>query len=527
VKTAVEGARYLRALTRELRRTISPDEARRRLEEQLRTRETAFLTILERAVYGHPPSPYRALLRNAGVELGDAAALVREHGLEGALDRLHDAGVYITLEEFKGRRPVERAGVVVETRPRDFDSPLLGPTVAGSTGGSRSGQRFRRDVRRHADSAVAHRLIAETFDLEGRPFAVWRPAPPGGAGLGMVLAFAIAGLSVERWFSQTRVGLGRRASKDALLTVFTLLAGRFAGKRLPFPEHVPLGDAAPVAVWLAEQCRRGRPACLSTTPSSAVRACRAADQRGLDISGSFFRLGGEPYTPGKAAVIEASGVQAISNYTMSEIGRIGIACAEPQALDDLHVMTNALAVIQRPRVVAADGDEVGALLLTALRPAAPKVMINVESDDYATLEERDCGCVLGTLGLSWHVHGVRSFEKLTTEGMTFLGPDLIELLDEVLPARFGGHPTDYQLAEEEVDGLSRVSVVVAPAIGPLDVDAVLETVLRQLARGPAYKAMMAEVWRAGATLRVVRREPFVTPGGKVLPLHVLGAAARR
>ena len=31
--------------------------------------------------------------------------------------------------------------------------------------------------------------------------------------------------------------------------------------------------------------------------------------------------------------------------------------------------------------------------------------------------------------------------------------------------------------------------------------------------------MMAEIWRQGQTLRVVRKEPFSTGVAKILPLH--------
>ena len=48
-------------------------------------------------------------------------------------------------------------------------------------------------------------------------------------------------------------------------------------------------------------------------------------------------------------------------------------------------------------------------------------------------------------------HTIRSHEKLTAGGMTLLDTDVIRLLDEVLPARFGGAPTDYQLVEHESD----------------------------------------------------------------------------
>ena len=82
-------------------------------------------------------------------------------------------------------------------------------------------------------------------------------------------------------------------------------------------------------------------------------------------------------------------------------------------------------------------------------------MINVESDDYGVLVKRDCGCPFGSLGFDQHLHGIRSYDKLTSEGMTFLGGELITLVEEILPARFGGHPTDYQFVEEEEGGLKR------------------------------------------------------------------------
>jgi len=518
-------ARYAVGLPRMLRRPITSEEARARVAEQQRTRDDAFLTCLRRTVYEFPRSPYLALLRWAGVELGDATALAREHGLEGALERLHDAGVYVQLEEFKCRRPIERPGLTLEPRLEDFDGPLVGPAYGTRTGGS-SGRprRVVIDLRQREQQALYHRLFIDAFGLAGRPVASWRAAPPGNAGLGGVIGFAKAGATPERWFSQSRPGLRRGMVKDWAFVTSSVLGGRLAGARVPFPEYVPVSDATPVAAWLAEKVRAGTPGLLNTTPSSAVRACQAAERAGLDISGSVVRIGGEPHTPGKAAVYERNGVTAISSYTMSEVGRIGVACAERRALDDVHLTTNALGVIQRPRAVAGGGS-VDALLFTSLRLHAPKVLLNFESDDFATLERRECGCLLGELGLTTHVHDIRSHEKLTSEGMTFLGSEVITLVDEVLPARFGGQPTDYQLVEQEVDGLPRVTVVVSPAVGPIDEGGVLEAVLGALATGPGYKAMMAEVWKDGRTVRVERREPLATGAGKILPLYA-GTALR-
>jgi hypothetical protein len=116
---------------------------------------------------------------------------------------------------------------------------------------------------------------------------------------------------------------------------------------------------------------------------------------------------------------------------------------------------------------------------------------------------------------------VRSYEKLSTEGMHFFGPRLVTLLEDELPRRFGGGPTDYQLIEEEdPHGRSRISLVVSPRVGALDEDRVVEAALTFLAgEGPA-QSMMAEIWTSGGTLQVVRREPVVSGASKVLALHV-------
>ena len=96
------------------------------------------------------------------------------------------------------------------------------------------------------------------------------------------------------------------------------------------------------------------------------------------------------------------------------------------------------------------------------------------------------------------------------------------LVEEVLPSRHGGGPEDYQLVEEEgSDGLPRVTLIVSPRLGELDDEQMLETAFAYLsAQGRALR-MMAEVWRGGNTLQVVRRPPYVTAGGKVSPLHLL------
>jgi hypothetical protein len=104
--------------------------------------------------------------------------------------------------------------------------------------------------------------------------------------------------------------------------------------------------------------------------------------------------------------------------------------------------------------------------------------------------------------------------------MTFVGTDLIWIIEEVLPSRFGGSSLDYQMLEEEDEkGLTHMSIVVDPEIGPVNEEALVRTVLAELAKGKDGQRMMASVWARSKTLRVRRAKPYVTSMGKLLPLH--------
>jgi phenylacetate-coenzyme A ligase PaaK-like adenylate-forming protein len=247
----------------------------------------------------------------------------------------------------------------------------------------------------------------------------------------------------------------------------------------------------------------------------------AAIDGALDIAETLFVLVGEPYTQAKAAVVTKTGSRAASHYAMVEAGAIGIACQAAEALDDVHLLSDKIATIQRDKHVGGNGMAVGALFHTTLLPASPKVMLNAESGDYGVLEDRECACGAVPAGFRSHLHTIRSYEKLTSEGMSFLGGDLLSLVEQVLPSRFGGNPTDYQLVEREQDGLTKVSLVVSRAVGELDQDEVVRAVLEFLRSRGFAENMMADVWAQSRTLQVVRSDPHGTPGGKILPLRTL------
>ncbi|MDX1395985.1 MAG: hypothetical protein R3195_16505 [Gemmatimonadota bacterium] len=518
--------RFLVGLYRHARHPLSPHEASDVIRRQMEGRADSFLRILDRGVYRNAGSPYLALLEHADVSFADVERAVHDHGLEETLGRLHDEGVRLSIDEFKGRVPVCRPGLEIPVSPQDFDNPLLAGFYRARTGGSRSpGLSVAIDIELLRHEAAYMVLYMEEFDLLDRPESQWLGAPPVTAGMQNLLRYSGAGKTVERWFAQTGRPPGAIGLACAAYESFSLWTVRAAGRPAPRPLFTPREGAGDVARHLAARVAEGRPGTMSSNATSAVRVCLAAREAGLDISGTHFRLGGEPLTVGKLAVIHETGCTAITQYAMAELGLMGIPCAEPRSHDDSHLLTDKLAVVVRERTVGPHSPPVPSLIFTTLLPGSPKLMLNVESGDYGVFERRPCRCAFGRLGLDAHLSDIRSFEKLTGEGVTFLGTELHRILEELLPSEFGGAPTDYQLAEEEDEGLTTIRLRVSPSIGDLDEEAVRETVLRELFATPGG-GLMVDQWRQGDTFRVERADPYVTSSAKILPLHINKEATR-
>ena len=110
---------------------------------------------------------------------------------------------------------------------------------------------------------------------------------------------------------------------------------------------------------------------------------------------------------------------------------------------------------------------------------------------------------------------------LTGEGVTLIGSDVVHILEEVLPARYGGSPLDYQMMEvEDEDGFTRLRLLVSPRIEIADDNEVLCTVLDALQERNAGADQAQSVWREAGALRVERTEPIWTSRGKFMSLHV-------
>jgi hypothetical protein len=279
---------------------------------------------------------------------------------------------------------------------------------------------------------------------------------------------------------------------------------------------------------MAQVLRRGETPHVMSYPSAVVRLCTAATETGLDLRRAVFTSAGEPMTSARLGVIERTGARIIPRYSSVESGPIGYGCLAREAPDDLHLLRDLVALVQ-PSRMSANREGPGSstppflpdsLLLTTLRASAPLILINVSLGDQAVMKERRCGCPLEGLGWTTHLRDIRSHEKLTAGGMTFLDIDLIRVLEEVLPARFGGAPTDYQLVEEEAEGgQPRVRLFVHPRIGAVDVEALAETFLSAIGSGTSSERAMALLWRESRFLRVERQPPLAGPSGKIQHLH--------
>lgn len=500
MKSLISVARLTHDLGGFLGRPLDAGTAAAVLRRRLVTREARFLALVRGTIYGHPASPYRPLLDAAGCQYGDLEALVAGDGLEAALARLAMAGIRVTFDEFK-------------RRSAEFDNPLCTVHFQARSGGTRStGTSVNIGLPFLTDLAIPTRLALDAHGLADADHAVWVIT-----GVNPVLLYAKLGRPPIGWFYPARP----LPATTRLGASYLSLLGRLTGVRLPLPAFHDLSDPGGMAEWLAARAGERRALCMTTYASSAVRIAGAARDRGLALDRVTFVTLGEPFTEAKQRVIAAAGASALVRFAVTEVGILGYRCARARGPDDLHFFSDAHAVVHHPRLVGDHGLSVSAFLFTSLLASAPKVLLNMETGDYGEVEQRACECALGTLGLTTHLGRIRSFEKLSGEGTTFVHTDLLGVLEEVLPARFGGAGDDYQVVETEGrEGILRLELIVSPRVGPVDAEQVREAFLAALGDGSVDR-LRAEVWRRAGTVTVTRRWPLATRAGKILPFHLV------
>lgn len=397
-------------------------------------------------------------------------------------------------------------------------TPFLTSYYAGRTSGS-TGPATRASIDLDALADIVFHLSVSltAHDLLTAPLALWWEILPSPWGARILICDAKVGRIAERWFSPVSRD-DVPSMKSRLATRFIIAAGNRAGVSLPRPEFLEEDKVELLARWAEEKLRKSGKCLIRTAPNRAVRVCVAARDAGIDLSGAFFIGGGEPITDAKLHEVTAVGASIRPTYSSAEAGRIGIACSRPSTPNDTHLVLDAVALITHPRHVPHSDQSVDAFLVTTLHSSNPKILLNVETDDYGVVDSRTCGCLFEEIGYTKHVTEVFSFSKLTGEGVTLVGSDMTRILEEVLPLRFGGSSLDYQLVEEEDQrGRTKMSIIVHPRIELGSEQDVIDAVLEELKQG--HRRMESAILERAGTLQVKRIEPLKSGGWKMMPLY--------
>jgi hypothetical protein len=502
---------------------INAQQAQEGVKRAFHQRDAHFLQLVRTRIYQYPSSPYRRLLKIAGCEFSDIQTHVQKNGVDKTLDRLAHEGVYLSADEFKGKKDIVRGGQSFRAFPGDFEFLNILPSFHVESSGTNN-----RPVR----SAVSlDWLSARTWamgvffsahNLYSRSLAVYDAILPAAGGLNNLMAYAKLGISTHRWFARRIPVNGQlEAIYHYLLTRLIVTMGNWFGSGFPKPEFIDLKDIHHIVFWASHEEKKGRLCCIRTAASNAVRIARVAYKAGISLEATTFIASGEPLTQTKRNVIKRVGACVIPQYGSLQAGEIGYGCARALHLDEVHANEHMLAILSHPGTSSPNGSATHPLLFTTLHPSTPRLLLNVELGDYATLERRDCGCTLGNAGLTLHLHHIGSYEKFTSEGMNYFYGDLYDLLEGTLPAEFGGGPGDYQLVEEEDEkGQTRLTLVVHPSVGQLDENNVLDRVRAAFSNGSRGNRFITRVWQNAGTFRVRRTVPHSSGRGKILPLHI-------
>jgi hypothetical protein len=334
----------------------------------------------------------------------------------------------------------------------------------------------------------------------------------------VMLRLAAGGATPVRWFSQIdpgSPGLHPRYRWSARALRWT---SRVARVPLPPPEFASLEQPLNVARWMSETLSRGEVPALFTFPTSAVRLCETAADAALSLRGAKLWITGEPITTRRLGVFAAAGADVAGHYGSSEGGGpVAYGCLHPERRAELHLLSDLHALVQAG--ASAGGPEdlpPKALLYSSLRDTAPFVLLNVAIGDQADVEPAACDCPLARVGWDRTLRGVRSYTKLTVGGMSVLDTDMLWALEDTLPGRFGGGPTDYQIVEDEdARGHPLIRLRVHPRLGPIDPQALAEALLSAIGGGQGVERVVEMAWRDAGIVQVERRAPVVTETGKI------------
>jgi hypothetical protein len=509
------------ALPAFFRKQITVEQAKEQTRQLLETRIPCFLDLVRDEIYDNPSSPYRRLLAHAGCEFGTLREEMLRHGIEPTLAKLASEGVYVTSDEFKGKTEIVRGSTVFRVSPADFERRHRSVgMVIFSSGTSNAPVRTFVPLEWLGVQAIANAIFYAANNLLSLSQAIYEPVITGRIVNQLVLARL--GLATERWFAVRVSAHGRVEEAYHRLNAHLVASlGRWYGPGIANPEYVVRDDLEPVARWITQNRQRGKECAIKSVVSHATALSRRATESGFSFEGIAFVVSGEPLTEVKRQIIERTGARIALRYGIGGGMAAALGCPRAGTTDDLHVPQFLWTCISHPWPLNDIQRRVHPVLLTTMHPLAPRMLFNVQNGDCATLTTKECGCALQEAGFTQHVQTVRSFEKLTGEGMNYFGVDLAALIEGILPSEFGGGLGDYQVVEEDDDtGRTRITLIVHPSVGPIDNARLLARLHEGLSADSRNSRFMATMWRDAGSFRVRREPPYSSARGKIPPLRV-------
>lgn len=524
--------RFLLGVRRYLKNRSTPREtiekAKVVLSERLSRRGENFLNLIEKGVFSYPKSPYLPLLKSQKIEMADIKKWVENDGIEEALIKLQSEGIYYTVDEFKGKTEVTRKGLNFRLNEKFFDNPYLSAAYEVRSGATRSaGTRIRIDFDYLTQRSYYDAFILNLHGALTSPIANWFPVFPGAPGINSSLRFARMGNPPKRWFSQVDKAKLKVNWEKRLGVKYIFFISKLSGVPLAEPEYVGLNDATKIAEWAASVLENYPNCVIYTFASSAVRVCMAAQEKNLNIKGTIFLVTGEPLTSQKKAEIEVAGAKAVPIYGISEAGVIAAGCNQPyDESDHCHTLKDTIAIIDHKYKEPFRENVVNSLLFATIMFESPKLLLNVGMGDAGIVEKKACNCEFGKLGFDTHVSGIRSYEKLTGEGVTFVDTDFVKIIEKDLPQKFGGQSTDYQLIEEEDSrGITHLKLLINPRLKDIENKDIASTFVDLLRKGEdspeSWSQAGSTMWSQANTITVAREYPIPTRSGKILPFHLI------
>lgn len=513
-----------RGLRRLVKHPVEPGEAALVVADEVRRRPERFLASLDELVWPFAASPTRRLLECAGLERRDVRRLVLELGLDDALSALHGHGVYVSYEEYHGRREARRGSASLSFSPADFFNPVTAGDYLATTGGSRgTGTPVELSFAWQRRQGVQRAIQLPMAGVLGAPSAIWLPVFPSGAGFGAIMKNAAGGNRPDRWFSQIPDRMTGVTGHKQLANRFLPALNALARTGLPAAEHVPTDRPERVVRWLRGALDAHGRASLIGYASSLTAAARWAVDAGIDLTGSVAFPSSEPVTGGKLDAMRAAGMRPYPMYAFVPEGTVALTCDGCED-EEYHLWDHDVAVSTRRRS-RGDGIDVDAFLWTSLAAEAPRVLVNVENDDYGSLRRGvSCSCRLGELGLETRIAHIRGISKVVAAGISLDGEIFDHLAEVALPERLGGGPGDFQFVEGGAAAGTTVTLRIHPRVGAVDEAAAVAAVRAVLAT--TDNGRLAErVWMPRGHLPIARTAPAVTASGKTLSYERPVAAA--